>query len=122
VSADLQQLFARSEIVRTAGRAIAIVRAAANSSAVAVLLARARSDFSSLRPAHRVRVAGVLVAIALATDELLLLLVPAQPQPSPPSALRLEIALAALVLILAAAPIARAWPTSRLRRLLMSSL
>ena len=121
MSADhLRHVIARSAIVRTAARAIAAFRAAAESSTLASSAVRARRELSALRPEQRVRLAGLLVATALATEQLLLMLIPAQLRPSPPPALRVEVALAALAVILAAPQLARAWPTSRLRRILAS--
>jgi hypothetical protein len=117
-SADpVRDLFARSILVRAAVRAARTFEVAARSSALAVFVARARREGRALTAVHRVRLAGLLVLTALVTEQLLIRLVPAQVRPMPPAALRYEIALAGLVLTIMAPAIARAWPTSRVRRM-----
>jgi hypothetical protein len=123
MSADpVRDLFARSLVVRAVVEAVVracrALEAAARSSRVSAILARARREHRALTTVHRVRLAGLLVLAALATEQLLMSLVPAQGRPAPPFALRDEVAVAALILIFLAGPIARAWPTSRLRNVL----
>jgi len=96
------------------------LEAAVRSSAVAVVVARARREARALTAIDRVRLAGLLVLTALVTEQLLIRLIPAPLRPMPPAALRYEIALAAIVITVMARPIARAWPASRLRRLTLS--
>ena len=109
-------------MIRVVARAARTLEAAARSSALAVFLARARHEGRALTAVHRVRLAGLLALTALVTEQLLIRLVPAQAQPMPPAALRDELALGVLIVIILAPPIARAWPTSRLRSALRQTL
>jgi hypothetical protein len=118
---DLGPLFERSRIVRAAGRAGELVRAAARSSAIAAIVRRAGRRADALAPAVRVRLAGIAVVTAVATERLLVPLIPAQVRPAPPIALPLWIAAAGAALVAAAPALVRAWPTSGLRAVLMES-
>jgi plasmid replication initiation protein len=116
MSADpLRDLFARSALVRASVRVARSFDAAARSSMLAGLVARGRRELGVLTPADRVRLAGLLVLTALATEQVLIRLIPASLRPAPPSALRYLIGLTAAATIAAAPQLVRAWPTSRLR-------
>lgn len=67
---------------------------------------------------ERVRLFGVLVITAALTHGLLLPVVPVMARPVAPFWLRVAILTAGLLLVVLARPIALAWPSSTLRRLL----
>ena len=111
------RVVARSRVARAVGRAQSVVRTSAAQSVMARAFAPVRQ--SAVVPAVvRVRLAGVLLLTAIVTHRVLLEMVPAFLWPAPPPLLRVEVAVAALALIGAAPWLERAWPGSRLRRIL----
>jgi hypothetical protein len=104
--------------VAGAGRsAINRLRVAASRSVAARLVANTRATFADVPATERVRLAGVAILTATATQAVLLELVSSMARPHAPW-LRVELAALGLMLILAAAPIARAWPRSRIHRVI----
>jgi hypothetical protein len=98
--------------VAGAGRsAINRLRVAASRSVSARLAENSRAAFASVPAIERIRLAGVAILTATATQAALLQLVSSMARPHAPW-LRVAIAALGLVLIVFAGPIARAWPTS----------
>jgi hypothetical protein len=113
---DVARVVSRSWVARALDGGIGAVRTAA----VQSFWARAfgRVSRQPIAASTRVRLAGVLLLTTTVTHRLLLELVPAFLRPAAPELLRVEMVLASLVLVVAAPWLGRAWPGSRVRRIL----
>ena len=115
---DVAHVARGSSMARLGRAAFDRLRIASARSAVAKALHSGIAALTSLTLAERVRLAGVVILTATLTQAALLQLSPVIAQPQAPTLLRFEIAVAGIVLAVMAGAIARAWPRSRLRRLI----
>ena len=104
------QVARRSRIGRSAQRALARLRADARRSTIGAALIACR---------ERLRLIGVSIVTAVATNALLLQWTPLVARPAGPSILNLLTAASGLVLIVLAEPFAHAWHGSWIRRQLV---
>jgi hypothetical protein len=93
------------------------LRADARRSVVGAGMARARLSVNGLSSRERVRLAGVFVLTTTATNVVLLQWSPAVARPMASVSWGLASAAAGLTMVLFAAPLARAWTSSKVRRL-----
>src|SRR5450756_2234416 len=114
---DVARVVAQSGVARTIGGGIDALREAAHSF-WARRCERLSRRVGSMAPVARVRLLGVLLLTATVTHQLLLAFVPAFLRPAATRWLAVEGAVPALILIGAAPLLERAWPGSRLRRIL----
>lgn len=118
---DVARVLGASRIAGASNRAVAMLHAAAATSATARLLERLRRSVTELSTIERVRLSGVLLLTIIITHTLFLRIEPPLVSPAVPSLLYGEVIAAGVVLVLAAPQIAHAWTSARVRRLLTSS-
>jgi hypothetical protein len=109
----------RSRIGRSVHCALARLRADARRSAIRAALLAGRVGVSSMAPIERLRLIGVSIVTAAATNALLLQLTPVVARPAVPSILSLLTAASGVMLIVLAGPLAQAWHGSWIRRQLI---
>lgn len=89
---------------------------AADASAVAARVRRARARFAALSGAERVRTIAMFMGTAAAGHLVLLTTVPAHIAPATPKGLWIGVAVASAIAALFARPLAASWETSAVRR------
>ena len=113
------QVARRSRIGRSTQRALARLRADARRSTIGAALIACCERISAITPSERLRLIGVSIVTAVATNALLLQWTPLVARPAGPSILNLLTAASGLVLIVLAEPFAHAWHGSWIRRQLV---
>lgn len=109
----------RSRIGRGLQRALARLRADARRSAIGAVLLASRERVSSIAPSQRLRLIGVSIVTAVATNALLLQWTPLVARPAAPAMLSILTATSGVALIVLAEPFAQAWDGSWIRRQLI---
>jgi hypothetical protein len=117
---DVARVVSSSNVARLLRGISEAIRNAARRSTVAAGWARVWGPIADGPADRRVRLAGIMLLFATATHTALLAFIPPFVRPAPLRLLRVAVVAASMVLISAAPALVRAWPASRLRRMIGS--